>query len=135
MASAELTCVIRPAAVLPEAAANRIVAELSSRDVSRGGVWNASTTVWQRYSAPWDGPGSTRGSAELVGTIAVAYGTPVRHHITVYRVTVTGVGSDLGWTVDQLCDEALGYGGLTLAGCPRAELARPPVPDPFRLKR
>jgi hypothetical protein len=133
--SAELTRVIRPAAVVPESAATRIVAELGERDVSAGGVWNASPTVWQRYSAPWDGPGATRGSAVLVGTVAVAYGTPLRHHITVYRVTISEAGAALGWTVDQLCDEALGYGGLTLAECPRAELAAPPVPDPFHLKR
>lgn len=133
--SVELTRVIRPAAVVPESAAARIVAELGERDVSNGGVWNASPTVWQRYSAPWDGPGATRGAAVLIGTVAVAYGTPMRHHITVYRVTITEAGAAQGWTVDQLCDEALGYGGLTLAECPRAELAAPPVPDPFHLKR
>jgi hypothetical protein len=131
----ELSRVIRPAAVVPESAATRIVAALGERDVSCGGVWNASATLWQRYSAPWDGPGSTRGTAVLVGTVAVAYGTPVRHHITVYRVTITDAGSALGWTVDQLCDEALGFGGLSLADCPRAELAAPPVPDPFHIRR
>jgi hypothetical protein len=135
LSAVELTRVIRPAAVVPESAATRIVAELGHRDVGRGGVWNASPTVWQRYSGPWDGPGATRGSAVLVGTVAVAYGTPLRDHITVYRVTITEVGSELGWTVDQLCDEALGYGGLSLAECPRAELKAPPVPDPFHLKR
>jgi hypothetical protein len=133
--SADITHVIRPAAVVPEAAASAIVRALETLDVSRGGVWNASPTVWQRYSGPWDGPGATRGSAELVGTIAVAYETPVRHHITVYRVTVTEAGADQGWTVDQLCDEALGYGGLTLDDCPRAELKAPPLADPFRLRR
>jgi hypothetical protein len=132
--SPELTRVIRPAAVVPESAATRIVTELEARDVSTGGVWNASATLWQRYSGPWDGPGATRGTAALVGTVAVAYGTPVRHHITIYRVTVTDAGRDLGWTVDQICDEALGYGGLTLAGCPRAELSVPPLADPFHLR-
>lgn len=126
---------IRPAAVVPEVAANRIISELTSRDVSRGGVWNASATVWQRYSAPWDGLGGTRGSAFVVGTIAVAYGTPIRDHITIYRVTVTDQGNELGWTVDQLCDEALGFGDLSLAICPRAEMAAPPTPDPFRARR
>ncbi|HEU5034062.1 MAG TPA: hypothetical protein VFT62_04795 [Mycobacteriales bacterium] len=133
--SAEVTRVIRPAAVVPEASASAIVKALESLDVSRGGVWNASATVWQRYSAPWHGPGATRGSAQLVGTIAVAYETPVRHHITIYRVTVTEAGTELGWTVEQLCDEALGYGGLTLEGCPRADLVAPPLADPFRLRR
>src|SRR4051812_31534549 len=130
--AAELSRIIRPAAIVPELSANRIVAELTSRDVSRGGVWNASPTVWQRYSGPWDGPGSTRGSAILVGSIAVAYGMPVRDHITIYRVNVSEEAAAQGWTVDQLCDEALGYGGLSLALCPRAELAAPPLADPFR---
>jgi hypothetical protein len=131
----ELSRVIRPAAVVPEASATRIIRELNSRDVSRGGVWNASATVWQRYNAPWDGPGGTRGSAYVVGTIAVAYGMPVRDHITIYRVTVTEQGNELGWTVDQLCDEALGFGDLSLAICPRAELALPPTRDPFKVRR
>src|SRR5436190_12955057 len=90
--SGDVTTVIRPAAVVPEAAANAVLRALESLDVSKGGVWNASATVWQRYSSPWNGPGCTRGSAELVGTIAVAYEMPVRHHITIYRVTVTEVG-------------------------------------------
>ena len=132
--SAALTRVIRPAAIVPAFEATAIVAALTARDVSRGGVWNASATVWQRYSGPWDGVGATRGSAVLVGTIAVAYGMPTRDHITIYRVTVTDEGSELGWTLDQLCDEALGYGGLTLADCPRATLAAPPVSDPFRAR-
>jgi len=133
--SGDVTTVIRPAAVVPEAAATAIVRALSMLDVSKGGVWNASATVWQRFSGPWDGPGCTRGTAQLVGTIAVAYEMPVRHHITVYRVTVTDAGLQEGWTVESLTDEALGYGGLTLRDCPRAELAAPPVPDPFRLRR
>jgi hypothetical protein len=131
----ELSRVIRPAAVVPDASATRIIRELNSRDVSRGGVWNASATVWQRYNAPWDGIGGTRGSSFVVGTIAVAYGMPVRDHITIYRVTVTEQGNELGWTVDQLCDEALGFGDLSLAICPRAELATPPTRDPFKIRR
>ena len=130
-----LTRLIRPAAIVPEAAAAQIVSELSARDVSRGGVWNATTTLWQRYSGPWDGPAATRGSAVLIGTIAVTYNTPIRDHITIYRVTVTEAGDEQGWTVDQLCDEALGYGGLTLAACPRADLQQPPATDPFRLRQ
>jgi hypothetical protein len=33
-------------------------------------------------------------------------------------------------TVASLCDEALKFGGLTLATCPRADLK--PPPQPFR---
>jgi hypothetical protein len=124
--------VIRPAAVLPAEAATRIVVALEERDVSNGGVWNATPTLWQRYDRPWDGAGLTRGSAVLVGSIAVAYETPVRDHITLYRANVTAAGHEAGWTVDALCDEALAYGGLTLAGCPRATLQEPPAFDPFK---
>lgn len=131
----ELTRIIRPALVLDEASGTRIVAELSKRDVGRGGCWNASTTIWQRYTGPWDGAGGTRGNSQLVGTIAVAYGMPIRNHITVYRVTVTEAGADAGFSVDSLCDEALAYGGLTFATCARAELAEPPLADPFHARR
>jgi hypothetical protein len=131
----ELTKVIRPAAVVPEASAASIIEQLSTRDVARGGVWNVSPTLWQRYSGAWDGIGGTTGSALLIGSIAVAYETPVRNHITIYRVTITEGGRDLGWTVEALCDEALGYGGLTLDACPRADLMTPPTRDPFRARR
>jgi hypothetical protein len=133
--SDELTKVIRPAAVVPEASAARIIEQLSLRDVARGGVWNVSPTLWQRYSGAWDGVGGTTGSAVLIGSIAVAYETPVRNHITIYRVTITEGGRDLGWTLEALCDEALGYGGLTLEACPRADLMTPPTRDPFRARR
>jgi hypothetical protein len=133
--SEELTKVLRPAAVVPESSAAAIIEQLSTRDVSRGGVWNVSATLWQRYSGAWDGIGGTTGSALLIGSIAVAYETPVRNHITIYRVTITEGGRDLGWTVEALCDEALGYGGLTLDACPRADLMTPPTRDPFRARR
>jgi hypothetical protein len=71
------------------------------------------------------------GRAELLGTMQVAYGTPTKYDITIYRVTVTRLGSAHGFTVESLSDEALGFGGLTLATCPRATLAQPP--RPFRM--
>lgn len=124
--------VIRPSAVLHEQAARAVVKELEYRDVSRGGIWSASSGVWQRFDKPWDGIGGTRGSAQLVGTIAAVYGTPGKYDITIYRVTTTEFGRDSGWDVDRLCDEALQHAGLTLASCPRAQLVDPPSPDPFR---
>ena len=128
----DATTVIRPSAVLGEAAARAVVRELEDRDVSRGGVWSASSGVWQRYDVPWDGVGGTRGSAQLIGTIAAVYGTPNKYDITIYRVTITSAGRDAGWTVEALCDDALQYADLTLATCPRAALVAPPSPDPFR---
>lgn len=124
--------VIRPAAVLSEAAARRILAGLAGEDITRGGLWSTSATMWQRYDTQWDGTGGMRGSAQLVGSIAVIYDSPQRHSITVYRASLTERGAALGWTVDALCDEAFAHARLTLASCPRAALGAPPPPDPFR---
>lgn len=124
-----VTEVIRPAAVLPEGAARQVLVELALRDVRANGVWASSPTVWQRYDGPW--LGDDPDSANLVGTMQISYGTPTRYAITIYRATITVYGSTHGWTVESLCDEALGYGGYTLAECPRAELAAPP--KPFRM--
>ena len=129
------TQVIRPAAVLPEAAARAVLLALERLDVARGGPWNASPGVWQRYDRPWDGPAGGPGAARLVGTVAAVYGTPSRYEITIYRATVTDHGLAVGWTVEALCDDALQHAGLTLAGCPRAALVSPPVPDPFHRDR
>lgn len=130
--SGETTTVIRPSAVLGEKAARDVVQELERRDVSRGGVWNASSGLWQRYDVPWNGTPTGPGTAKLVGSIAAVYGTPSRYDITIYRVTTTEHGRSAGWSVDALCDDALQYAGLTLASCPRAALVAPPRPDPFR---
>jgi hypothetical protein len=128
------TEIIRPAAVLPEQAAVAIVRALRANDVSRGGLWNATSAIWQRFDKPWDPLTGLRGGASLVGTICVAYDTPSRYNITVYRVTVTEEGMGSGWTVDRLCDEAFTHGGLSLASCPRAELLTPSPVDPFRAR-
>jgi hypothetical protein len=131
----EQTRVIRPAAVLREQEAAKIQAALESNDVGRGGVWNAGPGLWQRYDKPWDGALGHVGTARLVGTIGVIYGSPSRHEITIYRVTVTDDGAAVGWSVESLCDDALAFVGLTLEDCPRAQLASPPAPDPFRRPR
>jgi hypothetical protein len=122
--------VIRPAAIIPEEATRSILIELALRDVRSNGVWLAEPTVWRRFS---ERPHASTAETELIGSIQVAYGTPTRYEITIYRVTVTGLGTERGWTVKTLCDEALQYGGLTLAQCPRAELQ--PPPRPLRVSR
>ena len=126
----EISEVIRPAAVVPEEAARAILAELAQRDVEEGGVWRAQPSLWSRYDRPWRGPGDP-GGAELVGRIHIAHGTPTKYEITVYRVTVSQLGSRLGWSVESLCDEALGHGDLRLQDCPRAVLQAPPPPFRF----
>jgi hypothetical protein len=131
----EAVRIIRPAAVLDPRAAAGVLVELDRLDVSVGGTWSASSALWQRYDRPWDGPGGSRGSAQLVGSIAVMYDAPNRHQITIYKVTVTEVGRAAGWTVESVCDDALASVGLSLATCPRAELSQPPVGDPFHRSR
>jgi hypothetical protein len=128
----EQSRVIRPAAILRETEATALQRLLEEQDVSLGGVWNVGPGVWQRYDKPWDGVGGMSGSARLLGTIGVVYGAPSRYEITIYRVTVSAAGRDDGWTVDSICDDALGQVGLTLDELPRADLTDPPSPDPFR---
>jgi hypothetical protein len=125
-----VTEVIRPAAILPESAARAVLVEMAMHDVHAQGVWHAQPTLWRRFDRPWDGVDEP-GSAELIGTMQVAYGTPTRYEITIYRATITRFGNVNGWTVESLCDEALGFGGLTLATCPRADLKPPPKPFRF----
>ncbi len=122
--------VIRPAAILPEASTRAVLVELALRNVNGGGHWQAEPTEWRRYDRSWAGP-NDRGEAQLLGTMQVAYGTPTRYEITVYRATITSIGTKQGWTVERLCDEALGFGGLDLASCPRAALSPPPPPFRF----
>ena len=127
-----VTEVIRPAAVLPEEAARHVLVELAHRDVRSGGHWASSPTLWQRYDRPWNPAGAASpGDALLIGSLQVTYGSPTRYAITIYRATVTSLGASGGWTVESLCDEALGYAGYTLADCPRADLK--PPPRPFRM--
>jgi|SRR5581483_4292771 len=127
----DTTRVIRPAAVLRAQEGERVLDALAALDVADGGIWITNPGLWQRYDKPWDGEGGMAGASRLVGTIGAAYGTPTRYDITIYRVTVTEHGAAAGWTVESLCDDALGHAGLTLATCARAELRDPPRSDPF----
>ena len=122
--------VIRPAAVVPEDSARAILVELALQDVLNGGLWQSEPSVWSRYDRPWNGHGQP-GDAELIGSVQVAYGTPTKYEITIYRVTVTRFGTEHGWTVESLSDDALKFGDLTLDDCPRATLAPPPKPFRF----
>jgi hypothetical protein len=122
--------VIRPAAIIPEGSARAILLELAIRDVRNGGVWECQPSLWSRFDTPWTEV-LDPGRAQALGTVQVAYGTPTRYEITIYRVTVTCFGTAQGWDVESLCDEALGYGGLKLADCPRATLLAPPKPFRF----
>ena len=94
--------IIRPAAILDERAANRVLDELKRLDIGAGGVWNATSSLWQRYDTPWDGMGGTRGNARLLGSIAVMYDAPNRHQITIYKVTVTPYGLEVAGVLSLL---------------------------------
>ena len=122
--------VIRPAAIVPEEAARAVLVELALRDVQNGGVWQSEPQLWSLYDRPWHGYNNPAG-AELIGTIQVAYGTPTKYEITIYRVSITRRGGELGLTVQGLTDEALGHGDLSLAQCPRATVLPPPKPFRF----
>lgn len=126
-----ITEVIRPAAVLPEASARAVLMQLALRDVRLGGVWDTEPALWRRFDAGWIGGHDSDTSSLLLGSIQVAYGVPTRYEITIFRATVTRAGSEQGWTVETLCDDALQYGALTLASCPRADLKPPPKPFRF----
>jgi hypothetical protein len=125
-----ITQVIRPAAIVPEEAANMILVELSLNTVRSGGLWLGEPSRWMRYDRPWLNT-SEAGDSELLGAIQVAYGVPTRYEITIYRVVITKSGHDQGLTVETLCDEALALGDLSLAACPRALLPAPPKPFRF----
>jgi hypothetical protein len=121
--------VIRPAAIVPEESARTILAALQAQSLENGGLWVATTRQWCRYDQT--GVDSNRHPlGELVGCIEAVYGATTRYEVTLYRVTVTPIGTAAGWTVESLCDEPLSYGGLTLASCPRAKMQ--PPPKPFR---
>lgn len=126
-----VTHVLRPSAVLPESAARTLLIELALRDVRSNGLWWSSPTLWQRWNKPWDSH-EVPGTAEVVGSLHVTYGTPTRYAITIFRATITRYGEAEGWTVETLCDEALAMGGYSLADCPRADLKAPPPPFPRR---
>ena len=127
-----VTEVIRPAAVLSSGAASKVNEALRARDVNRGGRWNVEPGCWRLYEQPWERRDRFASSTGIIGSIQVAYGTPTRYEITIFRATITLFGVRHGWSVTALCDEALGYAGLTLATCPRADVT--PPPQPFRMR-
>lgn len=128
-----VTEVIRPAAVLSERNAKRVLDGLLADDVRSGGRWHAEPGCWRLFERPWKGRDErSAADAGLIGSIQVAYGMPTRYEITIFRATVTIAGTRAGYTVESLCDRALGHADLTLATCPRIDLQ--PPPRPFRMR-
>jgi hypothetical protein len=129
MSSGETDRVIRPSAIVPEHAARQLMAWVSAHDVSCGGCWAHDIGYFKRFSGPFDGPGGMRGSAVLLGTVHVTWD---KYDVTIFRVSLTDEGVARRMTVEGLCNELLLHAGLTLATCPRADLAPAPAPDPFK---
>jgi hypothetical protein len=121
-----VTEVIRPSAILGEDEARVVRSELAARDARAEGWWVATPSVWERYDRPWATP-EDPGPAKQVGSMHVIYDSPKRYQITIYRAVITIHGHDQGWDVTSLCNEALGFAGLSLDNCQRADL-RPPPP-------
>jgi hypothetical protein len=126
------TEVIRPAAVLMEESAKRILIGLSEDDVHTGGLWWTTTGIWRRYDQPWPEGTDEPGEAVHLGTISCVYDSPQRYSVTIFRASITPEGIEAGWNVDALCDDALRYADLTLASCPRAQFS--PTPQPFKMR-
>ncbi|MCU1591108.1 MAG: hypothetical protein JWP11_2364 [Frankiales bacterium] len=129
MPTADTDRVIRPAAIVPERAARLLLAWVAVHDVTHGGVWAHDVGYFKRFSGPFNGPAGMRGSAVLLGSIHVTWD---KYDVTIFRVSITEEGVARGMTVEGVCNELLKHAGLTLATCPRADLAPAPVPDPFR---
>lgn len=125
-----VTQVVRPAAIIPEAAARAILTGMAAGSVLTGGLWLAEPSRWVRYNQPWTLP-LDQGRTVRLGTIRVAYGMPTKYEITLFQASVTQAGVNAGLTAEGLADEALRFGGLTLAGCPRAAILPPPKPFRF----
>jgi hypothetical protein len=122
-----ITEVIRPAAVIPEAAARAILTGMAVSSVYTDGLWLAEPSRWVRYEKSWSTP-LEQGRTARLGTIRVAYGMPTKYEITLFQVTLSQAGIDAGMSAEGLADEALAFGGLTLAKCPRASVSAPPKP-------
>jgi hypothetical protein len=125
-----ITEIIRPAAIVPQAAARAVLTGMANSSVFVDGYWLAEPSRWTRYDRPWVGPGDP-GPAQRLGTIQVAYGTPTKYEITILQVGITRIGAEAGFSVRQLCDEALGFGETTLAECPRTSSSAAPKPIRF----
>ena len=125
---------VRPALVLPDGQARKLIAAAERGDVGRGGCFSAGPAGIQIWSGPWDGVLGTHGSSEHHGSIDWCYDTPTRHYITIYRVLVTAAGNAAGVTPQALLDQVLDLAGVQ---APQDALALPVPPprDPFRSDR
>ena len=123
---------IRPAIVLPDREARRLLGVDEREDVSRGGCFSAGPAGVQVWSGPWDGAGGSHGTSEHLGSVDWSYDTPNRHYITVYRVLVTVKGVAAGYTSADVLGHVLDLAGLSAASEVVLAMQAPPARDPFR---
>ena len=125
---------VRPTLVLREQQSRALLTAAAREDVGRGGCLSAGPAGVQVWSRPFDGRDGTPGRSELLGSVDWTYDTPIRHHVTVYRVVVTVAGSALGVTASELLRHVLRAGGIedAVTGAAAAALPAPPPRDPFR---
>jgi hypothetical protein len=131
VATPALSSQVRPAMVLQERDARRLLEAAERFDVSRGGNFAAGPAGIQVWTGPFDGPNGSHGTAHHLGSVDWSYDTPVKHYVTIYRVMVTQAGVDEGETTFSILQRVLGLGGLAADGN-RITLPMPPARDPFR---
>lgn len=123
---------VRPAIVLPDRDARRLLSVAEREDVSRDGCFSAGPAGVQVWSGPWDGPGGSHGTSTHLGSVDWSYDTPTRHYITVYRVLVTTEGVKAGYTPADVLGMVMDLAGLSHGSETVLALEPPPARDPFR---
>jgi hypothetical protein len=122
---------IRPALVLKEDETRRLMEIANQQGVRAGGIFQATPLGVQVWSAPFDGPDGTHGSALHLGSVDWTFDTPVKHYATVYRAMITKDGLDAGESTASILARVFALGGLQVAN-ERVSVAIPPPRDPFR---
>lgn len=131
VATPALSSQVRPAMVLQERDARRLLESAERSDVSRGGHFAAGPAGIQVWTGPFDGPNGSHGTAQHLGSVDWSYDTPVRHYATIYRAMVTANGVAAGETTASILGRVLALADLALEGS-RVQLPLPPARDPFR---
>lgn len=131
VATPALSSQVRPAMVLPERDARRLLEAAEHCDVSRGGHFAAGPAGIQVWTGPFDGPNGSHGTATHLGSVDWSYDTPVRHYATIYRAMVTANGVAGRETTASILGRVLALADLVLEGS-RVQFPLPPARDPFR---
>jgi hypothetical protein len=121
---------VRPALVLAEQDARKLLDAARNNEVTRGGRFSCSPAGVQVWDGPWDsaeGPGN----AIHLGSVDWSYDTPVKHYVTIYRAIVTSAGVEVGISTETILKAVLDLTGIPLDGA-RITMAIPPPRDPFR---